>query len=632
MRLLSCFCAAFISSATVLSAESSGSAILVLDGSGSMWGQIEGTTKISIAQDVVAGLLSDLPADQSLGLTVYGHRRKGDCSDIETLVMPGTETRDAIGAAVRGVKPKGKTPMTDAVIEAAKALRYTEEKATVILVSDGIETCAPDPCAAARTLEETGVDFTAHVVGFDVTDPEALAQMQCLADETGGTFRTAASASELTEALATVVQEPEPVPVIVSFEARLDGVTGQLVDGSFLWDLTGPEGGLLSNAVGNPISQQLLPGDYSVNATWLEQELEGALDFTISRSAEQSVVVTFSVPDPTATLDAPDTAAAGTTIEVGWDGPNDGGDNIQVARPGETFLQYTYVSSGNPIKLQMPAQPGEYELRYVWKDRKTIVSKPIVVTELDLSLDFPAEVPLGSTFDVTWAGPDVQGDNVQIGPVGGGYSHFEYTKRGNPLQIIAPGFPGDYEVRYKFQDRETILAVPIKVVEAPLSLTSPDTVRGGTVLEIGWEGPNAERDNIQVGPVGGSYTDYMYTARGNPVTLTMPFHPGEYEVRYRFRDRETIFARTLTITQTNMALNAPETVAAGAEFQVAWEGPDAPGDNIQIAAVNGGYLSYSYTKRGNPVTLKAPDAPGQYELRYSFRDRETVFTVPIVVE
>ena len=26
------------------------------------------------------------------------------------------------------------------------------------------------PCEIAQTLEETGVDFTAHVVGFDVAD------------------------------------------------------------------------------------------------------------------------------------------------------------------------------------------------------------------------------------------------------------------------------------------------------------------------------------------------------------------------------------------------------------------------------------------------------------------------------
>jgi Ca-activated chloride channel family protein len=221
-----------------------------------------------------------------------------------------------------------------------------------------------------------------------------------------------------------------------------------------------------------------------VSVTWLEQELEGAREFNISRSAKQSIVVTFSIPDPKVTLDAPETAIAGSTIDVGWNGPNDSGDNIQIARPSEGFLQYTYVDRGNHLKLQMPALPGEYELRYVWKDRKTIAMVPITVTETPLSLDFPSEIPMGSTFEVTWTGPNVQSDNIQIGPVGGGYSHYVYTERGNPVQIIAPGIPGDYEIRYRFQDRESILAVPIKVVDAPLFLTSPPSVLGGTVLEI----------------------------------------------------------------------------------------------------------------------------------------------------
>ncbi|MCU9840316.1 hypothetical protein OEZ49_21395 [Ruegeria sp. WL0004] len=37
--------------------------------------------------------------------------------------------------------------------------------------------------------------------GFDIDDPQALAQMLCLTDHTGGTFRSAANAEELGAAL-----------------------------------------------------------------------------------------------------------------------------------------------------------------------------------------------------------------------------------------------------------------------------------------------------------------------------------------------------------------------------------------------------------------------------------------------
>ena len=56
--------------------------ILVLDASGSMWGQIDGVNKITIAREVVADILADFPAEQDLGFVTYGHRERGDCTDI----------------------------------------------------------------------------------------------------------------------------------------------------------------------------------------------------------------------------------------------------------------------------------------------------------------------------------------------------------------------------------------------------------------------------------------------------------------------------------------------------------------------------------------------------------------------
>ena len=74
LLLAPCLCLA----AAAATAQDRPRAILVLDASGSMWGQIDGTAKITIAQEVIGGLLETLPADQELGLTAYGHRRNGD--------------------------------------------------------------------------------------------------------------------------------------------------------------------------------------------------------------------------------------------------------------------------------------------------------------------------------------------------------------------------------------------------------------------------------------------------------------------------------------------------------------------------------------------------------------------------
>lgn len=178
--------------------------MMVLDASGSMWGQISGEPKISIAKTVLNDLLTDWDNSINLGLMAYGHRRKGDCSDIEVLSNVESVNKTAIMAKVEAINPKGKTPISRSVRQAADILKYREQKATIILVSDGLETCNADPCALANELEASGVDFTVHVVGFGVTAEESK-QLECIADNTGGQYLSASSAGELTTALTETV-------------------------------------------------------------------------------------------------------------------------------------------------------------------------------------------------------------------------------------------------------------------------------------------------------------------------------------------------------------------------------------------------------------------------------------------
>lgn len=198
-----------------MAAQAADRAIIVLDGSGSMWGQIGGKPKLEIARETLRTVLGTVPADLELGLMAYGHRQKGVCSDIELVVEPGAGTGQSIADAADRMRFLGMTPLSQAVKQAAESLRYTEEKATVILITDGIETCDADPCALANELEQSGIDFTAHVVGFGLSDEEGR-QVACLAENTGGKFIQASDAGTLADALTqtvvVVAPEPEPEP------------------------------------------------------------------------------------------------------------------------------------------------------------------------------------------------------------------------------------------------------------------------------------------------------------------------------------------------------------------------------------------------------------------------------------
>jgi Ca-activated chloride channel family protein len=171
-------------------------AIIVFDASGSMWGQIGGKAKIVIAKDALKDVVKNWNSNTELGLMVYGHRKKGDCNDIETAVAVGSNTKGAILSKVATISPKGKTPISRSLKLAAKELKFTEDKATIILISDGKETCDLDPCGTAKELKKQGIDFVTHVVGFNV-DKSTDKQLECIANATGGEYFSAKNAKEL---------------------------------------------------------------------------------------------------------------------------------------------------------------------------------------------------------------------------------------------------------------------------------------------------------------------------------------------------------------------------------------------------------------------------------------------------
>jgi Ca-activated chloride channel family protein len=218
----------------------------------------------------------------------YGHREKGNCADIEMLVQPATDTGASIAAAADGINPKGMTPISDAVRLAAEELRFSEQKATVILITDGLETCEVDPCVLASDLEAQGIDFTTHVLGFGLSDEEGQ-QVACLAENTGGKYLSANDGAALVEALtATVAQvvqaepepapepEPEPVaaynfkPTVALSEGGPDIVDNTVFDVTWEFHAVAADGGKgdwVATDYNAGFEGNMEPGDYIVTAS-----------------------------------------------------------------------------------------------------------------------------------------------------------------------------------------------------------------------------------------------------------------------------------------------------------------------------------------------------------------------------
>ncbi|OQY02195.1 MAG: hypothetical protein B6I22_13780, partial [Desulfobacteraceae bacterium 4572_123] len=184
-----------------------GNIIFILDASGSMWGQVEGTAKIAIAKEVLTGLIRDLPDDAVVGLVTYGHRRKGDCDDVEELIALGPLDKKKMAARIQALSPRGKTPISRSVRLTAERIKHLEDETTIILISDGKETCDPDPCGLVKKLKAAGIKFVMHVIGFDVTEEERE-QLECMAKAGEGKYYTAGNAGEFFAAAREVVEAP----------------------------------------------------------------------------------------------------------------------------------------------------------------------------------------------------------------------------------------------------------------------------------------------------------------------------------------------------------------------------------------------------------------------------------------
>ncbi|MDX1580195.1 MAG: VWA domain-containing protein [Alphaproteobacteria bacterium] len=197
--------------------------VYVLDGSNSMWGQIDGTAKIETAKSVLSELVKGAAGSARLGLVAYGHRDADSCTDIEVLAALGSDG-DTLAAAIEGVTPKGKTPISASLEVASEVFQNAETSNNIVLISDGIETCEADPCATAGALKEKGVSTRIHVVGFDVNEDERRA-LECIADAGGGNYYQAANADDFKVAMTEVQQEaaaPKPEPKTV-FLDEFDG-------------------------------------------------------------------------------------------------------------------------------------------------------------------------------------------------------------------------------------------------------------------------------------------------------------------------------------------------------------------------------------------------------------------------
>lgn len=182
--------------------------MLILDASGSMkTPDADGQTRLAAAKDAAQMFSVAVPSDAELGFMVYGtevgnspEERDAGCKDVKTLLPVEKGNVTKIPAEVGKVEASGHTPMGPALKQAAKELPEDGER-SIVLVSDGEDTCAPPPvCEVAKDLKKEGIDLTINTVGF-LVDSKARKELECIAEAGGGEYMDAKDTVSLADSM-----------------------------------------------------------------------------------------------------------------------------------------------------------------------------------------------------------------------------------------------------------------------------------------------------------------------------------------------------------------------------------------------------------------------------------------------
>ncbi len=327
--------------------------VLILDASGSMWGQISGENKIVIARRVMKNLVNQLGADTQIGLVAYGHRREKDCEDIEIITPLSALNKAALAQQIDALNPKGMTPITGAIRKAFEAVPAGPDAATIVLFSDGLETCSGDPCQIVSQAKAAGTNFVMHVIGFDV-GKENVAQLECTAQAGGGLYLSAENADELAAAFERAVAPVDPSNAFLSVKAVANG---ELIDAVVNVFRPGTRkdvahGRTYTAASTNPRLLPVVAGEYDVEVQALRFKGEAMQKFSgvkIAPGDTLKKIVDFSVGE--------------LAVKVTRNGKlSDAAINVLAAGTKTSVASgRSYTSSGsNPKVFQIT--PGNYDV------------------------------------------------------------------------------------------------------------------------------------------------------------------------------------------------------------------------------------------------------------------------------
>jgi von Willebrand factor type A domain len=189
-------------------AEEEPAVAYILDTSPRMNLAAEQGTRLSVAQAIMAEVVRPADPELTAGLRVFGSDAVAQaCDDTELIVPFSTDNQAAIADSLRRLAVGGsaESALAQSMIAAIRDLNDVAGPQFIVVVTGGEDSCNPqaDDLVAAEA-KRAGIDLQTYVVGFMVSEQQAIA-LKTLAEKAGsGSYYNAPDAAALRVALLDI--------------------------------------------------------------------------------------------------------------------------------------------------------------------------------------------------------------------------------------------------------------------------------------------------------------------------------------------------------------------------------------------------------------------------------------------
>jgi Ca-activated chloride channel family protein len=182
--------------------------LFVVDGSGSMKQKWENKSKFETARELLYKLIDSVERKNpnvEFAVRVFGYQNPRDqhnCKDSKLVVPFARNNAAKIYPAMDHINPQGMSPIAYSIQLGAGDFPADEHALnSLVLITDGEETCGGDPCKAAKDLAAKKISLKPFIVGLNI-DAKSAEKFNCV-----GTFFNTKDDASFYNAVGVIIKQ-----------------------------------------------------------------------------------------------------------------------------------------------------------------------------------------------------------------------------------------------------------------------------------------------------------------------------------------------------------------------------------------------------------------------------------------